>query len=80
MKHAQASYIEVSLNASEGYQVIRISDNGKGFDLDKLSDSNGLQNIRSRAYSIDAIVEINSTINQGTLITINIPIDEQTKA
>ena len=80
MKHAQASKIEVKLISSEYTQVIQISDNGKGFDPDKLLDYNGLQNIKSRAHSIDAIVEINSAINKGTLITIKIPLDEYTKA
>lgn len=80
MKHAQASKIEVNLITSQGTLVIQISDNGKGFDPDKLLDYNGLQNIKSRAHSIDAILEINSAINKGTLITIKIPLDEYTKA
>ena len=52
---------------------IEIKDNGIGFNTEDIKQENtgvGLNNIFSRAKLINATVQINSIINQGTTITI----------
>ena len=77
MKHAMASEIKIMLSASENLKTICVSDNGIGFNREKLSDSNGLNNIQSRVIAIGGELSITSVPDSGTDITIKIPKDEQ---
>ena len=45
-----------------------LSDNGKGFSPENLTNGNGLENIKSRAKLIGGIVHINSEPGKGTVI------------
>jgi two-component system NarL family sensor kinase len=50
-----------------------MKDNGKGFDIDKISKGNGLSNIENRARMLGAILTITSKPNQGTHLILKIP-------
>ena len=51
--------------------ILEITDDGKGFDVQKVSSySNGLQNMRKRAENIGAVYTINSIVGKKTIITI----------
>lgn len=76
VKHANASRVMISLNFNESLLTVTIDDNGNGFNVAEATDSGnglGLQNITSRASMIKGNATIESTINKGTSITINIP-------
>ena len=47
---------------------LQVSDNGKGFDLEKVIAGNGLYNLRKRAEELGAVLKINSTLGSGTKI------------
>lgn len=71
-KHSKASLIEIRLKANPDFEMV-ISDNGKGFDYEKIKNSTatiGLQNIISRAAIIDYSVTIWSENGKGTKITL----------
>ena len=53
---------------------LRISDDGTGFDISKISAGNGLKNMRYRAESIHAVLQIESVPNEGTSIILRIPL------
>lgn len=80
IKHAAASIIQVSIsseneNTPAAETVIRISDNGIGFDTSVLQMERsgiGLQNIINRAKMINTTVLVNSTPGEGTTITLHI--------
>ncbi|TPD69949.1 sensor histidine kinase [Flavobacterium microcysteis] len=72
-KHSKASQIEIRLRASPNFEMA-ISDNGKGFDYEKIKNSPttmGLQNIISRAAIIDYSVNIWSENEKGTKIRLS---------
>ena len=74
MKHASASILKISINFSIDFISIIIEDNGKGFDHNSLVSSGlGLDNIIKRTSMIGGVANINSEINKGTIITLNIP-------
>ncbi|KIL40999.1 hypothetical protein SD70_10335 [Gordoniibacillus kamchatkensis] len=57
---------------------IRISDNGTGYDPDKAMAGVGISNVRERlryAYE-DAVLRIESATQEGTTVTISIPLKE----
>lgn len=79
VKHAKAKLIRVDLEYLYDSLLINISDNGVGFDVALLNNSNikgkgtGLSNIAYRSKLIDASISIDSQNEKGTVITLNIP-------
>jgi signal transduction histidine kinase len=72
-KHANAKMVKISFKPKNHVICLKISDDGKGFDIHKSKKGIGLKNISSRVSELNGKVNFNSEINQGTTITINIP-------
>ena len=75
-KHAIASkcLITISYDREKDILILNICDNGKGFDQNDNPDGIGLNNIKERVKTIKAEIEINSEVNIGTTITVEIKI------
>ncbi len=72
LKHAGASLVEIDIRIGEEL-YIRISDNGKGIDLEKLRQfGNGLKNIARRMESIGGTCHIEN--KNGTVTTLTLPL------
>lgn len=83
-KHAEAAEITIRFNfqaQDKTLALLEITDNGKGFDIDRVSASYdrrgslGLINLQERAALINAALSINSTPGQGTRVTALIPLN-----
>ncbi len=72
IRHAAADTIYLDAKKENNKLVIKISDNGKGFDVSKNSGGVGLQNLKTRAKMIGADLLIKSDKGNGTVITISI--------
>ena len=73
LKYSEASQIEISLYyKGENGIVLGIHDNGKGFDPTKVVSGHGLKNMQVRATEINAELTLQSTINEGTTITVTL--------
>ncbi|HPH95953.1 MAG TPA: histidine kinase [Anaerolineaceae bacterium] len=74
-RHAQASLLKVSVKLDEANIRISVEDNGRGFDTEALSGSNGLglKLIRERADMLGGSFDIDSVIGQGTRIALQLP-------
>ena len=70
VKYAEASKISIQASETENQIQFKISDNGKGFNLSKVSLGNGLSNMEKRMSEINGEVFINSKPSQGTDIQI----------
>lgn len=69
VKHARATQVELSLTSQTGQTVLRIRDNGRGFDPRQTqARSMGLNIMQERARTIGAVLEIITEIGQGTEI------------
>jgi two-component system NarL family sensor kinase len=78
IKHSAARKIIIYLlYRPEEFKLI-ITDNGKGFDLTPLNDNTssglGIRNMHNRAQLIGAGFLISSTLDQGTSVTIAVPV------
>jgi len=76
IKHAEATRITISLAYLAGSLQLQIKDNGKGFDIEKLTADErgmGLHNIQKRAGIIDGEVSVVSKPGKGASITIVVP-------
>jgi signal transduction histidine kinase len=69
VKHAGASKTLVSLYFEPGLAELSITDNGRGFDPDKVPpDHLGLRIMRERAREVGATLEIKSEPDRGTQV------------
>jgi len=69
--HAKAKNVWIELAQNYGSNVLKVRDDGIGFDvsiLNKKNDRLGLIGMRERAEMLNASLEINSQPGQGTLI------------
>lgn len=72
-KYAQASQISVSLRLDGEYLLLKVEDNGVGFDFSKIKKGIGLANIRRRAELFSGTMEIDSKPGEGCRLIIRIP-------
>ena len=81
-KYAKAEMIRASVTIQEDSIVVRITDNGEGFDVESVSDtydnrgSFGMVNMRERAELLDGVLDLKSVIGRGTQITAFIPVPQ----
>ncbi len=75
LRHAKAKELEVYLSKVSQNVLLRMVDDGVGFDMDdKKMGSYGLKNIRERVASMGGSCKIISFDGQGTSVEIKIPI------
>ncbi len=67
-KYAQCTNLRIDLQRSRGTIVLRVADDGTGFDTGIDHSGNGLTNIRSRATELGGTCTIISKSGQGTII------------
>jgi two-component system NarL family sensor kinase len=86
VKHAGSQKIIIHLLYRPEKLLLSIRDNGKGFDLTPLSDNSnfnasfglGIKNMHNRAQLIGAGFLISSTLDEGTCVTITVPVGHNT--
>jgi PAS domain S-box-containing protein len=73
-KHAQANQVNIQLINHADKVVLKVTDNGRGFDPDKLYlERMGISIMRKRAEKIGAVLQIESNLGEGTLVTVAWP-------
>ncbi|MEP7136557.1 MAG: GAF domain-containing protein [Chloroflexota bacterium] len=79
-KHAKAKNVQVALWTTANRVLMEITDDGNGFDMDKLTTNigHGLANMQTRAHSVGGDVDISSVLNEGSTILVWVPRHPQT--
>jgi PAS domain S-box-containing protein len=83
VKHAKADVMRVSIKRHENELVVSVQDNGVGFDpaaidhLDTRTGSFGLFSVRERLKHLGGRLSIDSQPNQGSLITMRVPLKNE---
>lgn len=75
-KHAKAEKVQVRLWRTQDRMMLKVNDDGKGFDLNKVNQriGHGLSNMHTRAESVSGGIEIISIRRQGTTILAWVPL------
>ena len=76
IKHAEATEMTIQITNHDHKINIVVEDNGKGFDVKEILKSSGMgiNSIDKRVENLNGNVHIDSKINQGTSVIIDIPI------
>ncbi len=74
LKHAQANKITLQLIGNEEGLDMMVEDDGKGFDVNFNTGGIGLQNISSRINLLKGTVEVDSSLQRGTIYNIHLPL------
>jgi signal transduction histidine kinase len=72
VKHAQAGYVQISLQKENGFFIMEIKDDGKGIDPRNHSSGQGLSNMKMRAGRLKAAIEIIS--QDGVTVRLKAPV------
>lgn len=82
IRHSHASKVEIHLGLSESNLLLRLIDNGIGFDLEALHTERnhkgfGLQGMQERVHMLDGEFELITAPGEGTEIIIRVPMPEK---
>ncbi|WLR49246.1 histidine kinase [Halobacillus litoralis] len=76
VKHAEPKEIKVKVELKSNAVMIVVKDDGKGFDTtQKKEKSFGLVGMRERVDMLDGELNIDSSVGEGTIVTIHLPIN-----
>lgn len=76
IKHAEATEVTINLSLFDENLNVIVEDNGKGFNDSKIDFKNGmgLGSIQKRIEHYNGTFQIDSVLNRGTSIILNIPV------
>lgn len=74
LRHAKATALQVILIERDETVILRVVDNGIGFDIEKVkTGSYGMQNMRERAYEVGGTFKVISLPNEGARLEVKVP-------
>ncbi len=73
VKYSDCTKVEIELKRNSDGILLRVTDNGKGFELNGLRRGNGLNNMKKRAEEMGGTFDISSEIGKGTTVTLKLP-------
>jgi two-component system, NarL family, sensor histidine kinase UhpB len=71
-KYSKANMAEISIKQKDNNLLLKIKDNGIGFDTQKITSSNGLKNMKARALNLHGKFNIHSQLGIGTIVELEI--------
>lgn len=73
-RHASAQQVRIQVSYAPGWLKLEISDDGRGFDPERVQAGNGLKSIRQRAQELRGNLAIESRANRGTVVSLAVPL------
>jgi PAS domain S-box-containing protein len=77
IKHSDCAKADIDFRVDEANLVLRLRDDGRGFDPGRESDGHGLISMRDRARGIGGNLEIHSAPGNGVTVTLTVALDPQ---
>jgi len=73
-KYSEAKKVFVQIDQNGSYIEMKIRDNGKGFDAERIFNGNGMASLRKRGTELNADFKITSQDHEGTLVLLKFKI------
>ena len=71
VRHSRCAAIEIDMRIEGAWLLLRVSDDGQGFDANDVSDGHGLASLQQRAHTLGGTLDVVS--DPGTSLTLRIP-------
>lgn len=71
-KHSACSQVEIDFRCQGKEIFLQVKDDGKGFDVKKKTNGNGLENMKTRAENLGGKIEIESGADFGTAVKMKV--------
>ena len=76
IKHAEASEVDIQLSKGEEELIVKVEDDGKGFNINWVNKGLGLDSMKSRVNVLKGDLNIDTAPGRGTSVIIHLPIDQ----
>jgi signal transduction histidine kinase len=73
-RHSACTQARVEMHVWKGRMELRISDNGRGFELSTAGTGNGLVNMQRRATGLGGTLQLQSEPGRGTDLKLSVPL------
>jgi len=70
IKHAYCNAVKIEFIRQKNTVIMKIADNGNGFDINTKGSGNGLHTMRERSQKLNGILNLESAIDEGTNISL----------
>jgi signal transduction histidine kinase len=74
-KYSKCSHAEINLLIEHHKLILRVRDNGIGFNVKTADSGNGMGNMQKRANALKGTLQIKSEENAGTTVTLTVPLN-----
>jgi PAS domain S-box-containing protein len=81
VRHSRARGAQVALAGAEGELLLRVADDGRGFELHERQEDHGLGliSMRERVQALDGTLSITSIPGRGTVVEARVPLAPSTR-
>ncbi len=76
IKHAEATEVDVQLSKAEEELIVKVEDDGKGFNINWVNKGLGLDSMKSRVNVLKGDLNIDTAPGRGTSVIIHLPIKQ----
>ncbi|MFY9573518.1 MAG: ATP-binding protein, partial [Blastocatellia bacterium] len=80
VRHSECTRADIEFKVEQGRLVLKISDNGRGFEPASAGDGNGLSSMRRRAKNLGGELVLISSLGIGTTVILQAPFDGHAKS
>ncbi|HSU51598.1 MAG TPA: two-component regulator propeller domain-containing protein [Segetibacter sp.] len=70
-KYGECKSVWIAMKLNHNIIILKITDNGKGFDMANTNKGNGLLNMKKRAELLKGTLTVNSTAGEGTTVELS---------
>jgi signal transduction histidine kinase len=74
VEHGAAREVQIDLSSEDGHVMLRIRDDGRGFDSTRGSNGMGLRIMQYRAHRTNGWCSVASQPGRGTIVTCRVPV------
>ncbi len=74
LRHSESEWVQVTVADDDRDVLLRIQDNGIGFDPSEVGDGMGLSNMRSRVQRLGGVMSVQSETGEGTTLEMRLPV------
>jgi PAS domain S-box-containing protein len=79
-KHAHASHATLEVDVLPGWTVLRVEDDGQGFDVGLATSGIGLKTLRDRVALLGGLLYIDATLGHGSQVQVRLPLPNSLQA